>query len=228
MVDACDISCGTGTCDEHPDGCGISEDCQPDDIPDECQLFSPWTYITDDGTADSGTGLTAGGTIAWLNHFVTQDDITTISAISVAWGNVPAGTACTVYLWSDPNNDGTPNDAVVLASAATTVADPDTSTYVTVDIADTYVGPNGTNFYVGAIITHGPGAYPAAVDYDGWGTGWIAGNTAGGLDPNNLAAAPVALQPYTNAWLLRAVGLNDNDCNDNGRAGRVRHRLGHQ
>ena len=215
VVDACDISCGTGTCYDHPDGCGISDDCQPDGIPDECQLFTAWDYIIDDGSQDNSTGLTSGGTIAWLNQFVIQDDITTISAIKLAWGNVPAGTACTVYLWSDPNNDGTPNDAVVLASAATTVAAPDTSTYTTVDITDTYVGPNGTSFYVGAIMSHVAGDHPAPLDSNGWGTGWIAGNTAGGIDPNNLAAAPVAPQPYSNAWLVRAVGMNDNDCNDN-------------
>ena len=215
VVDACDISCATGTCGTHPGGCGISLDCQPDGVPDECQLFTEWPYVIEDGSMDNSTGLSAGGTLAWLNQFVVQDNITTISSISLAWGGVAAGTPCTVYLWSDPDNDGEPYDAVVLASAATVVANPETGIFTTVDIADTYVGPNGTNFYVGAVLTHAVGEHPAAMDYDGWGTGWVAGNTSGGIDPNDLAAAPVALQPYTSGWLVRAMGLNDNDCNDN-------------
>ncbi len=216
LVDACDLNCATGNCASHPSvTCGESLDCQPDGIPDECQLVSDWEYAIDDGTSDNSAGLSAGGSIAWLNHFVVQDGISTISKISLAWASAPAMSSCTVYLWSDPNNDGLPDDAVVLASANTMVTNPETDIFKVVDIADTNVGPNGTSFFVGAIMTHPSGDRPAAVDDNGTGTGWIAGNTSGPVDPNDLAAAPIAPQAYVNAWLVRATGLGINDCNSN-------------
>ena len=38
IPDGCDTNCGIANCAGHPLGCGGSVDCQPDRIPDECQL----------------------------------------------------------------------------------------------------------------------------------------------------------------------------------------------
>ncbi len=215
IVDACDVDCNLGNCASHPDGCGASIDCQPDGIPDECQLGAPSTYLTDDGVHDNSAGLSQGGTLAWLNWFTVEDDYGTITAISLAWGNVPDGLPCTVYLWSDPNGDGDPSDAQVFASATTVVANAGTDVFATVDIPDTYVGPAGTSFFAGAMMDHQPDEYPAAMDYEGWGQGWIAGDMTYSLDPNDLAGGSTELQPYIDSWLVRAEAVADNDCNDN-------------
>lgn len=38
VPDACDIDCTTGNCENHPLGCGGSNDCQGDGVPDDAQL----------------------------------------------------------------------------------------------------------------------------------------------------------------------------------------------
>ena len=80
-----------------------------------------FTYVIDDGTAEDSIGLTAGGTFVSCNEFTVTGGNNIITSISIAWGT-PAfpdptldGLAYTAVLWSDPNGDGSPTDAVVLA-----------------------------------------------------------------------------------------------------------------
>ena len=80
-----------------------------------------FTYMIDDGTAEDSIGLTAGGTFVSCNSFPVTGGNNVITSISIAWGT-PAfpdptlnGLAYTAVLWSDPNGDGSPTDAVVLA-----------------------------------------------------------------------------------------------------------------
>jgi hypothetical protein len=214
VPDACDLDCGTGNCASHPGGCGGSIDCQPDGIPDECQLTVESTYQVDDGTHENSTGLSDGGTLGWMDWYVVEGGVDTITAISLAWGNVANGKPCMVYLWNDPDGDGDPTDAKVLASAATVVANADTDIFTTVDIPDTYVGPDGTIFFVGAIMDHDDGEYPASADYDADTHGWIVGDTSYSLDPNDLGSGDFPPEPYS-PWLVRGIAFGDNDCNGN-------------
>src|SRR5215216_4805470 len=112
------------------------------------------TYLIDDGTAEDSVGVTAGNNL--------------INSISIAWGT-PAfpdpslnGLPYTAYLWSDPNGDGSPTDAVVLAMAPGVVASAGTDTFITTAIPPTMV--TTTNFFVGFVITHTAGQFPAAFD----------------------------------------------------------------
>ena len=80
-----------------------------------------FTYMIDDGTAEDSVGLTNGGNFARLNSFPVSGGNNVITSISIAWGT-PAfpdptlnGLPYTAVLWSDPNGDGSPTDAVVLA-----------------------------------------------------------------------------------------------------------------
>ena len=234
ILDICDISCDYGDCATIP-GCGGSEDCQPDMIPDDCQVPPECSgrtggdrdviYQHDDGTHEDSIGLTAGGYVAWLNHFVTVEDGATITEIHISYGMVSAGTATTVILWSDPNQDGDPTDGQVLASVDSSVVDPDVDVFVVVDIPDTAVGEPGTHFFVGALIQHAAGQYPCAIDQGPSAVqSWIAGDGSVPLDPNNLGAA--ALPPgiidglgFPGNWLIRAVGAAGGpgvqDCNGN-------------
>ena len=131
VPDPCDIDCMTGDCANHPLGCGGSEDCQGNGIPDECELGakSDYTYLVDDGTHEDSIGITAGARLAAINHFTVVAGAEKIDAIEVAWGNCAAGIAATVYVWEDPNGDGDPTDAQVIASAATVTANVDTDVF---------------------------------------------------------------------------------------------------
>lgn len=213
ILDNCDVD------PSDPDANGqVSADCQSDAIPDECQLVSPLSeYVWDDGTHESSIGIPNGGYVAWINHFVVEPQAETIGAISLTWGQVADGTPATVFLWSDPNGDGDPTDAQVLASATTTSSNGDTDIFSTVDIADTFVGPAGTSFFVGAILLHQAGELPIPRDQDtasgqSW---WALGDDVNPIDPNSLGDA--ALLPpamLTNTVLVRAEPAT-NDCNNN-------------
>jgi len=202
-----------------PDGNGqVSADCQPDGIPDECQVANAnMAYQADDGTHETTNGLPNGGSLAALNHFVVQSGFERIIAISLAWGQVANGTPAVVYLWSDPNGDGDPTDAQVLASAPTASENANTNILTTVSIPGTFVGPVGTSFFVGVIMTHQAGEKPVSLDQTSPpGQSWLIGDDINPVDPNNLGAA-VLFPPLlaTNTALIRAEALR-NDCNNNG------------
>src|SRR6478672_4424449 len=96
-------------------------------------------YQLDDGTMEDsvafGNGLQNFESL-WFNHFDVIAGQTSISTVSVAWGTPIApdpsqnGTPVTIAVWSDPNGDGSPTDAVLLGSVAGTVQNSSTDTFV--------------------------------------------------------------------------------------------------
>ena len=246
IPDSCDITAGTSAdldgngvpdeCDPDcngnsiPDGLdimyGTSEDCQPDGIPDECQLggkaYRDMTYALDDGTHEDSLGVTAGADHIAIHHFVVADGAQTIDSISVAWGAVTAGVDATVYLWSDPNGDGSPADAVLLASAPTITANVDQDIFNDVPITPTTVGAVGTSFFVGVHLVSNE--YCLAIDEtSSSGEAWIVGDTGYNWDPTDVgsAAYSIPLQTLDAAgfpgnFMVRAHGVAaGSDCNNN-------------
>ncbi len=127
-----------------------------------------FTYVIDDGTAEDSVGLTAGGSLVACNEFTVTGGNNVITSISIAWGT-PAfpdptlnGLPYTAVLWSDPNGDGSPTDAVVLAMAPGVISQEGTNTFITTTIPPTMV--TTANFFVGFLITHAAGQFPAALD----------------------------------------------------------------
>jgi hypothetical protein len=168
-----------------------------------CSNSCSHQYFEDDGLGEVNAGPgTATGSCAWLNQFTVANNLGTITTIDVAFGDIAVGnlngTPVTVYLWSDPNGDGNPADAVVLASAAGVVSNSDTDTFNSFPIPPTNVGPNGTNFFVGAIINNAtptqPGLYPARQDNStNQGKSWILTNATGAvIGPGALAGIAAA------------------------------------
>src|SRR5215216_4520140 len=169
-----------------------------------------FTYVIDDGTAEDSVGLTNGGNLLCLNSFPVTAGNNLINSISIAWGT-PAfpdpslnGLPYTAYLWSDPNGDGSPTDAVVLASAPGVVSQAGTDTFLTTPIPPTMV--TTTNFFVGFVITHTAGQFPAAFDETAptlSGRSWVS---IGG-NPNNLSdAITIESAGLVGNWLIRAEG----------------------
>jgi hypothetical protein len=83
---------------------------------------SAYTYSLDDGTIDNEIGrdddLAHLQTWAWMNQFNAVPGSEKIVSIEVVWGNIPVNYPypITVKLWGDPNNDGVPDDRVLLSS----------------------------------------------------------------------------------------------------------------
>ncbi|MCK4657982.1 MAG: hypothetical protein KAV82_00535 [Phycisphaerae bacterium] len=242
IPDECDLSAGTsqdcntnGVPDECeldgndcnnnniPDECdiasGTSEDCLPDGVPDECQLGDTrYRYQLDDGSIEYAICLGEDGYMAWLNQFTIESGHETIGAVELFWGILDLGTEVSVYLWSDPNGDGQPMDAQVLASANTLV---DWDYPAVVDIPDTVVGMEGTSFFVGAVVYHvSEQDYPATQDAEATpDRSWLA-YSAEPFNPNDLSGAQsvsaIFSPEYAGDFLVRAfTDFEGADCNTN-------------
>jgi len=234
--DNCDVYEGASQdCNRNhtPDECdiadGSSADCQPDGVLDECQ--ARYEYAWDDGGHELNVGVVFGGYIGWLNHFVVEAGAETIGAVKIVYGYVPEDTPVTVYLWSDPDGDGNPDDARVLASVSTVAQNSNTNIFTETEVSPVYVGPVGTSFFVGATMyvlggPDPPGVYPCALDRTtSADQSWFVLDPVEPIDPNNLDYpqytgrwfGPIDQYSSPGNWLIRAVGAGvDADCNWNG------------
>lgn len=250
VLDDCEIALGAPDCNSNtllddcepdcdrdliPDDCeiagGSSADCQGDGYPDDCQLAATapdeHAYALDDGTAESSvqTGL---GELCWLNQFQVVPGAEQITALDIAIGHglqdPPAGTPLVAYVWNDPDQDGDPSDARVLASTAGFAPGPGVHGLLTHAIPPVVVGPAGTSFFVGVMMT--TATAPAAIDRDPpyLARSWVAAGPPGGLDPADLGGAALPVErtgdvspAFAGNWLIRARGVPaGTDCNHNG------------
>src|SRR6478672_7817966 len=168
-----------------------------------------FTYMIDDGTAEDSVGLTAGGSLVALNSFPVSGGNNVITSISIAWGTplfpdpTLNGLPYTAVLWSDPNGDGSPTDAVVLAMAPGIISQQGTDTFITTAIPPTMV--TTANFFVGFLVTHTAGQFPAAFDESAPipNRSFIALTSS----INDLSgAAPIESFGLVGNWLIRADG----------------------
>ncbi|MCK6486081.1 MAG: hypothetical protein HUU22_13215 [Phycisphaerae bacterium] len=205
VLDGCDIAGGT------------SEDCNSNNVPDDCELFDNlYEYLWDDGTQDNSIGFTGGATMMWFNEFEVTAGAEIITEVRARFGT-PLGAAATLFIWTDPNDDGLPQDAVLVQTVAITTADLGSNIFNRYPVPPTFVGNAGERFFVGFRITHAAGQFPAAIDFTNPDNrrSWILV----GSDPNNLAGAALIddLAPaLAGDWMIRAIGASNNDCNSNG------------
>ena len=174
--------------------------------------FTSHEYIYDSGVSDNALGLNNGTSLAWIHHFDRVGGAETLTAISTVFGTpaFPGSCGCSlgqdfqVHVWSDPNGDGDPSDAVLLASAADLISVP-----VESDVFQTTpIGPVALpeSFFIGAATQ---GNFPAAVD----GTienldAWFDFNDPDVYDPNLINATNLDTV-IPGVWLLRADASGD-------------------
>ena len=190
--------------------------------------FSVNAYTYDDGVSENSLGLTGCAspnvaTICWLHKFDAVGGSDTIVNVQTAWGTLafpggapPAGQAASVGVWSDPNQDGDPSDAILLSSAATTIANPDTDILQVVPVPPTVVSGS---FFVGAFTaqvcsTLALSQFPAPMDTTGasLGRAWVCANdpdtgfVTSPLGANNIPPVELDSINFPALWLLRAEG----------------------
>lgn len=94
-------------------------------VPASKAAFDPleFLYTLDDGTVEGTLGFDAGSAdLGWFNILEVQDGATTITAIATRFApTLPIGTPVDFVLYEDPNDDGDPGDAQLVASVSTTV-----------------------------------------------------------------------------------------------------------
>ncbi|MHC5109458.1 MAG: PA14 domain-containing protein [Planctomycetota bacterium] len=230
IPDPCDVPPIGGLADCNgdliPDECQlVDNDCNNTNIPDECELEGPPVpqYVLDDGSSEDSIGLSNGGDLGWLNHFEVIATGETIKSIQVSYAGIASGTPADVYLWSDPNGDGNPNDAQTIVSAAISIQSPATDSFMTVNIPETFIGPAGTSFFAGTIVTHSVPDLPMPIDLStSNGESWLAGGS-GALDPDDLSSATlygrVTDFGFAGNAMVRVQSTAPappNDCNSNG------------
>jgi hypothetical protein len=168
-----------------------------------------FTYVIDDGTAEDSVGLTSGGSFVACNEFPVTGGNNVITSISIAFGTplfpdpTLNGLPFTAALWSDPNGDGSPTDAVVLAQANGVISGAGTDTFVTVAIPPTMVTTG--NFFVGFLITHTAGQFPAAFDESAPipNRSWVAQTS----NINDLSGSiTIESAGLIGNWMIRADG----------------------
>jgi hypothetical protein len=222
IPDECEDCNGNGVLDAIDIAGGFSQDCQPDGIPDECQFGDPdlpFTYAIDDGQIETNVGVTAAVDMVWLNHFTVQPGAEWIGSVELVWGNTFAGQPGEVVLWSDPDGDGNPADAQVIAMAPTVSANTGTGLYNVVPVTPTYVGPAGTSFFVGVHFDDVFNTAPAAADTSQPdAAAWFHFLVGAQVDLNDLTAAETIFFSYLD-FMVRAGAFDGElplDCNDNG------------
>ena len=186
------------------------------------QTQSPLTFIysIDDGSAEDAIGLTGGGDVIALNSFPVMAGAEMITSVDIAWGTAafpdPSlnGLPYTVAIWSDPNGDGNPSDAALLATASGVVSAQGTDTFINTPISATITT---ANFFVGFLITGGDGQFPAAFDETSptfSNRSYVAGGASGtgninDLNSNDLPVAAIESFGLVGNWLIRANSSGD-------------------
>jgi len=156
-------------------------------------------YQLDDGTMEDSVGFGNGlqnFESLWFNQFAVIAGQTSITTVSVAWGT-PAfpdpslnGLPVTIAVWSDPNGDGNPSDAVLLGSVAGTIQNAGTDTFVDYTFSPPVDVSAFSSFFVGDMtgMNNGPENFPQGLDENSTlqRRSWIAAMSSGGpVDLNN-------------------------------------------
>jgi hypothetical protein len=148
------------------------------------------SYLMDDGSITHSIGVGAsGGDLMVLNRFDTHIGGEDITNIQINWTGIADGTAATLVIYDDPNDDGNPDDLVLLNQTAVTTAGGAGFNNSFTD----HIFPNTSvmgQFYVGALVTGTSGSdYPFGYDAsnpDFSGVSLFFENSSpGNLDPAN-------------------------------------------
>jgi hypothetical protein len=185
------------------------------------------TYQYDDGTSEQGVGFGNGlqnFESIWFNQFAVIPGAETITSVEVVWGSplfpgfAPNGTPVTIGVWSDPNGDGDPSDAVLLGSVAGTIQNSDTDTFVTYTLSPSVTLPAGaTSFFVGDMtpMNNGPEEFFQGQDTSDSAPNksWVAAMSDGSaVDFTNLGnndfLFTIDSQGLPGNWLIRANSGN--------------------
>lgn len=225
-LDVCDVADGTSpdvNGDLVPDPCedsdcnrnlvpdivdvvtGASPDCNANFMPDECEATTG--YAWDVGyISGAAVGFADPSPVVWANQFEAGSGavISGVSAAHIA--SLDVGDPVTIFVWDDPNDDGQPDDAVLIRTSEGTVETiNDTFPPISFDVYTFRPVAVDGSFFVG--LGNGTAQYPVAIDVTpAWGRrGWIAAGVGGDAIRE---AFPIGYGDF----MIHAIDL---DCNAN-------------
>ena len=222
--DFCDPDCNGN---RQPDACditsGLSADCNRNSIPDECEAGRSYPIDNGINAVEGSWYIYPARDFIGINRYTVKAGAQTITHIVVSWdGHTAPGLPVAVMLYADPNDDGDPGDAILLASVQTQTMnwawDDWSYRYAIIPIPPTYVGEPGECFFVAykqpgghacfAWISTGQSDMPVT-----FGRSWWCLTKPGIADIVNLSANPEPPQVWeNNSFVIHAIAA---DCNGN-------------
>lgn len=168
------------------------------------------------------------GDLMWMNRYQVEQGGEIIRSIALTFGSPDpmfAGATglsdwqtnpypVSLFLYSDPNQDGDPSDAQMLTQTEGTIANPDTMQLTRFAITPTQLAV-GSNFFVAALVRNQRrGKAPATVDRTTYtpGRSWYVLGSSTDSEPdqfdpttltNNLGPATLP-EEFRGNWVLRA------------------------
>jgi hypothetical protein len=174
--------------------CGTSDDYH-------ASLIGVSSCGYDSGVSDGSIGLGNfnGGEQLYLHMMGGEGQFARVNSVSMCWGtpsgpgsSVPPGTAATIRIFKDPNDDGIPSDLVQIGSKGflTSGASTDTDVFQTVAL-DAPVDVSGV-YFVGVSVVSGANQFPLGFDFTvpSNNRGWFVGETAGSGGAINYGNLP--------------------------------------
>ena len=171
----------------------------------------------DDGTSEDSVGIDAAGFgVLWMNKFGSAGESNVITTVSATYGNSafpgfcpPNGTPTLAGIWNDPTNDGDPSDAVLLATAPSTVQNGDLDIFNDITFSPPVV-TSGVYFVGVGLVEPPSGHFPASLDESqaSGGRSWVVGNNTGQCNYSSLSSNSIPPLDEDNVvpgvWLIRA------------------------
>lgn len=163
------------------------------------------------GPGDSGISATAGSGMVCVNNFRVLGEYATIVDVTVQWSLMLGTSYFTAGIWADPNQDGMPDDAMLLATSAHTPAIAGEFLQKVEFTSPKYIGPEGTSFFVGVYWHESsePGVdlfmgkdRPLLGESPSWNKSW----TGMAPDPTDLAGSTVQRGTHR-AFVIRPTGV---------------------
>lgn len=152
------------------------------------------TYLWDDGTQEgTQSPFQSGGSIVVINNFQVAGGLGTITSIEAFVRDVAPTENVTAGVWSDPDQNGDPSDAVLLGMSAPTPISGGGGFETLPLQSPTAVGPDGTSFFIGVYWQRNApsGLFRTGFDEDFVGTSpsWTKFITGAPADPNDLSGS---------------------------------------
>ena len=237
VLDVCEIADGLDDCNSNQivDWCeissGLANDCNQNRVPDDCEspsevdcngngetdfceafdyvLGEPDKWLLSDTAYEPADSL-------WLNHLVVQQGAETINSVALYVAGSQSVCHLTALVYDDPNNDGDPNDGVLLSHRQ--IDHCAKGTWHRIPVPPAYVGEAGDSFFVGATVTLALDSMPEfeqifeyrseTVPGSWWGVGGageIDVDTLSGFSVRPLSPIGVGDESWPRGyWLIRA------------------------
>jgi len=164
-------------------------------------------YAADDGSGNINIGPAFSAEMLWGNYFTAESGFNTITTIRVSFGSIAPDRPLDLLLFDDPDDDGDPGNAVLVAQSAALTVAAGPNVFIDYAIDPTSVS---SGFFVAAKMLVTSSDRPGRLDPQSiTGQSWLY--FADQIDVGNLGGSPYVLNmdnaPFPGTWMMRAMAV---------------------